>query len=158
MFGMRSLFFNILPQAMMLIGLAGMAWMVARGANPFRHVLDWGKVRIGVEAARKIASERGVRVAEKALRMAKILAMRLEQFFSAGLERIAAHKRGADATGSFWKSVRERKIILRKSSRRSPLPPQDNLVTPIAGNDEVLARFAKEREEERSGQSPDVPA
>lgn len=150
---MRNLFLNILPQAMMLIGLAGMAWMVAKGVNPLRHVLDLEKVRIGAQAFRRVAAEKGVRVAEKSLRTAKILAMRLERFFSAGLETIAAHKKGVDVTGSFWKSVRERKIMLRKS-RRQPQQPQESLVERGAGNEEVLARFAKERDEEKENNLP----
>lgn len=145
---MRALFLNILPQVMVLVGLAGMAWILAKNGSPFRHVLDMEKVRRGADAAKRIAAERGVQFAEKALRTAKILAMRLERFFSAGLEAIAAHKKGADAAGSFWRSVRERKIILRKSARRRSSPAEElSPGTTPANEEEVLARFAKERDE-----------
>lgn len=94
---------------MMIVGIAGIIWMVTKKVLPFRQILQVEKIKARLEMTKKLASERGVPVAEKLLRQAKIYAMRLERFFASRLEALVARKnKDGEAPGaSFWKNFRK---------------------------------------------------
>jgi hypothetical protein len=141
---MRSLLLNILPQTLMLIGLAGMAWIAARPESPFRSIINFERIILFLQKCRQIAGKNGMRLAEKSLRSAKILSMRLERFFSSRLEMLIANKKELESS-SFWKSVRERKIKLRKLGSQGS-SPSINTSESDEKNSEILARLSsKER-------------
>ncbi len=144
---MRSLILNILPQAMMLIGLAGMVWMSAKNGFPFRSLLNFEKLHNIYEIIRKKAAERGLKFAEKSLRIAKIITLRIERFLSLRLEMLGERKKREDKTASsFWKDVRERKIMIRKPSASLQ---KFNLDQESFGgrSEDILSRFAKKNQE-----------
>lgn len=153
---MRALILNILPQLMIVVGLAGMAAIVIRKGFPFKNVIEWDRVRRKTEIARKVALERIMHLMEKMLRRAKILAMRLERFFSGRLESLVARKSDAPQKSSFWENIRGRRIALRKA-KTSRQPPAEIASPDEKMSESVLARLAKERDEEQSGKSGDSP-
>jgi hypothetical protein len=119
------LLLNILPQTMVLVGLAGILWMAGKNEFLLKRVLQTSQFKMRLETVRKLAAERGTVAAEKVLRSAKIYAMRLERFFALRLESLVErkNKKLTETGASFWKTVRDRSVSLRKpktlsSSRR----------------------------------------
>lgn len=108
---MRALILNILPQAMTLIGIAGIIWMVAKKGFPLKQILRVEKVRAWIKIARTWIAEHGIKAVEKLLRQAKIYTMRVERFFSSLIEKLVARKntegKKEQERLSFWKSLRK---------------------------------------------------
>jgi cobalamin biosynthesis protein CbiG len=135
---------------MMLVGIAGIVWIAAKKGTPFKQILHSEKIKIGVDAAKKITAERGIQAVEKLLRQAKIYAMRLERFFTARLEALVARKNGKpnNAENVFWKNMRGRAVGLKKTKSSSRVADDIAPASSTKG-DEVLARLTKERDSEK---------
>lgn len=152
---MGTLLLSVLPQILILAGIAGMAWIVARYGFPWGQVISPERVRTWVESARETAVTRGLVAVERGLRKAKIFSMRFEQFLAGRLEALAKNKKagGAPATGAFWKNIRERTITLAKPRRKRPAIPEThgNIVLKKDGTEGVLMRITKD---EKNGSPP----
>lgn len=153
---MWNLLKSILPQTLMLLGIAGMAALVLRGARRSPQFWELALEAAGArgkrlaeaaERSKVYASKKAFRAAEKTLRLAKIISLRLDNFFSKKLEAIIKKRSHDVLHRDFWKKVRERRVMIKKPpAGESAIMPLDE--SPGSKNmtskEEVLARFAKQ--------------
>jgi hypothetical protein len=124
----------------MLIGLAGMAYIVSRGFNPIKSLSSrWKMFGEILDNLRAIFLDKGIKILEKMLRKAKIYSMRLEQYFSLKLQKIADHKNGnAERDISFWRQLREKTVFLNKAKNISKDLPPNYLKNEDSDKEEVI--------------------
>lgn len=96
----------------MLVGIAGILWLITQKGFPIKEVLQIDKIQPRLLIAKKWITEHGMPLAEKILRQAKIYTMRLERFFAAKLEILVARKKNTPDTkpekpASFWDEIRK---------------------------------------------------
>jgi hypothetical protein len=142
---MEALIISVLPQLLVLVGIAGMAWVIARWGFPWGTTVSLERLAALVMHGRQTIARRGLVAVERSLRKAKILAMRAEQFLEARLRALAANKKEiAKPTegGTFWKSIRERATPFVKPPRRTPPPVSGGRGSTVRNDeDDVLMRL-----------------
>jgi len=166
MSGILAMLNYVLPQALILAGLAGMIVLAVRRIRLSRfignkvHIGESDSAKIGksIENFRQALRKTTLGALEKTLRRAKIVALKFDNFVSGKLQHIAAIKRSremAQKTEDFWQHMKRGRMAFMRRKKiaaveEKPIEniPITNADEPSKKDDEFLRRVASERKSE----------